>query len=73
MGKGLGEAQSTTSSGGETGSHWLIKAEMGMGCVRETVGEDGAKSGAENRKDTSEKTPRETNPTPPHCCVIYTL
>lgn len=73
MGKGLGEAQNIASSGGETGSHWLIKAEMGMGCVRETVGEDGATSGAENRKAISEKTPREINPTPPHCCVTYTL
>ena len=71
--KGLGEAQNTTSSGSETGSHWPIKAEMGIGCVRETVGKDRATPGAENRKDTPERTWREINPTPFHCCVTYTL
>jgi hypothetical protein len=46
---------------------------MGMGYVKETVGEDGAMPGAENRKDTPERTLRELNPTPLHCCVTYTL
>ena len=71
--KGLGEAQNTASSGGKTGSHWPIKAEMGMGYVKETVGEDGATPRAENRKDTPERTRRELNPTLLHCCVTYTL
>ena len=46
---------------------------MGMGYVKETVGEDGATPGAENRKDTPERTRREINPTLLHCCVTYTL
>ena len=50
-----------------------LRAEMGMECVKETVGEDGATLGAENRKDTPERTRREINPTPLHCCVTYTL
>lgn len=46
---------------------------MGMECVKETVGEDGATLGAENRKDTPERTRREINPIPLYCCVTYTL